>query len=279
MRIVIVSGTLEALAPITHFGDEKTGSSPILRTLSVYEPSINDIIDLPVLSGNAIRGMLRRLLITDLLQQLEFTNPSTKLHHCLYTGGVLESSSDTYGTIDLNLKNRVRESLPPLALFGTAIGNQMIQGCLRVEFAFPVCRERLVYLPPELANDPRAQKPAREFTSIVFKTRRDDLRAERDEDEQAVQMKVDYEAFIPGTLFTHRFVLTYPNELELSCFAHLLELWREQPYVGGKLASGHGLLRIQYDYPYTPDAYLHYLTNNKPQIVQLLTELGEKLGA
>jgi hypothetical protein len=118
----------------------------------------------------------------------------------------------------------------------------------------------------------------REFTSIVFKTRRDDLRAERDENEQAVQMKVDYEAFIPGTLFTHRFVLIYPNELELSCFAHLLELWREQPYVGGKLASGHGLVRIQYDYPYTPDAYLHYLANNKPKIVQLLTELGEKLG-
>jgi hypothetical protein len=279
MRIITVSGTLEALAPITHFGDEKTGSSPILRTLSVYEPTINDIIDLPVLSGNAIRGMLRRLLITDLLQQLEFANPSTKLHHCLYTGGVLESSSDAYGTIDLNLKNRVRESLPPLALFGTAIGNQMIQGCLRVEFAFPVCHERLAYLPPELANDPRAQKRAREFTSIVFKTRRDDLRAERNEDEQAVQMKVDYEAFIPGTLFTHRFVLTYPNELELSCFARLLELWREQPYVGGKLASGHGLVRIQYDYPHTPDAYLRHLANNKTQIVQLLAELGDKLGA
>ena len=87
MRTITVDGTMEAQSPIVHFGDEKTGSSPILHTLAVYFPAENEIIDLPVISGNAIRGMLRRLVMEDLLERTRYENRSTKLHHAclLYT--------------------------------------------------------------------------------------------------------------------------------------------------------------------------------------------------
>ena len=279
MRTIAIDGVIEALSPIVHFGDEKTGSSPTLRTIAVYSPTDDAIIDLPVISGNAIRGMLRRLVMADMLERVGYQLNSTKLHHALFTGGILESTDEASGVLDLALKNRVRERIPPLALFGTALGNQMIRGCLTVEFAFPVCAERREYLPPALAADPRARRSVREWTAFSFKTRRDDLRAERAEDEQAVQMKVDYEHFVVGTLFSHRFVLIEPSALELSCFAHMLDLWRERPYVGGKAASGHGKLRIVYDCPATPDAYLRYLETEQQSIRELLDEIGGKLGA
>ena len=279
MRTITIDGTLETLSPLVHFGDEKTGSSPTLHTLAVYCPAYNEIIDLPVISGNAIRGMLRRLLMHDMLHRIHYQCNSIKLHHILFTGGVLESTNETTGALDLALKNRVRETIPPVALFGCAIGNQMIHGRLIVEFAFPVCLERKDYLPADLQADPRAQRPAREFTTFNFKTRRDDLKAEREADEQAVQMKVDYESFVVGALFTHKFHLNDPTDLELSCFAHLLSLWQHRPYAGGKLASGHGQLRIHYNCPYTADAYLDYLANHAQTIVDLLNELGGKFGA
>jgi hypothetical protein len=79
-----------------------------------------------------------------------------------------------------------------------------------------------------------------------FITRRDDLREEREEDEQAVQMKVDYECFVPGTKFYHRFVLQLPDQLQLSCFGRILDLFEAMPYIGGRSSSGDGKVMLNY---------------------------------
>lgn len=275
-KFVEIEGTVTALTPIFHGGDEKTGSTPVLRTIMVYVEGLGEI-PIPYLSGNGIRGKLRRLAMKDFLDLVGFEIKNTKLYHSLFSGGVLESTEKTTGYIDLTLRKRIRDHIPPAALFGCAIGNQMIQGILTVEHMWPICDEYRPYLPKAYQSDPRAYQPIRTFTDQSFITRRDDLRAERQEEEQAVQMKVDYECFVPGTKFYHRFVLHLPDELQLSCFGRVLELFETIPYVGGRSSSGDG--KIMLNYRIRPDAnsYLEFVKEKKDDIVKLLAELEEKL--
>jgi len=277
VRVVRIEGTIEALSPIQHAGDEKTGSTPVLRSITHWDPLQGRHVRLPFVSGNAIRGVLRRLVFRDLLQRIGLADLAPKLHHALFSGGVLESTDETGGIVELELRRRVRAAVPPLGLFGCTVANQMIPGCLRVRHGMPVCAEYRAYLPEHLSADPRAEHSVRTFTDVAFATRRDDLRAERDEDEQAVQMKVDFEAFVPGTLFTHGFALVYPSELEVSCLGHVLGLWAEQPYIGGKAGSGYGEVRLSYDPVPDPAAYLAWCAEEAEAMREALGEIGGRL--
>ncbi len=274
-RTLSIPGTIEARSQIVHGGDEKTGSTPVLRSIMHYDPLTGREVRLPFISGNAIRGYLRRLVMRDMVAQLGITLDNPKLFHALMTGGVLESTDETTGMVDLALRARVRDLVPPLGLFGTAIGNQMVPGCLKVDHAMPICREYAAYLDDE-ANDPRASRPIRSFTDISFATRKDELRAEREDDEQAMQMLVEFEAFIAGTKFVHGFTLVYPSALEAACLGRAVELWREQPYVGGKSGSGYG--RIAMAYTGLPDAapYLAHLERGRAEIAEVLGSLFGK---
>lgn len=277
MRTIRIDGWIEAQSPLVHFGDEKTGSTPILRTIPIWDPAQNRRVPVPIVSGNAIRGVLRRLVMRDMLDRLSYNLQSTKLHHALFTGGLLESTDETSGEVDLAFRREVRDGIPALALFGTALGNQMIPSCLKVSHAYPYCREVRAILPPGL-EDARLEYPARHFTFASFHTRRDELRAEREEDEQAMQMLVEYEAFVPGTRFAHGFVLVNPSDLEVSCLAHVLALWREVPFIGGKSGSGEGRIAFGYDCPFAPQPYTDYLSEQRDALVALLDKIAERLG-
>lgn len=272
-----IEGTVTALAPIFHGGDEKTGSTPVLRTIMVYIDGMGEV-PIPYLSGNSIRGKLRRLIMQDFLDLVEHEITNAKLHHALFSGGVLESTDDSSGgVIDLAFRKKVRNLIPPAAVFGCAVGNQMIQGILTVEHMWPICEEYAPYLPEKYRKDSRATKPVRTFTDQSFITRRDDLRAERREDEQAVQMKVDYECFVPGTKFYHRFVLLLPDELQKSCFGRVLDLFEAMPYIGGRSSSGDGKVMLNYENRPEAGLYLEFLREKKDEIKQLLAELEAKL--
>jgi CRISPR/Cas system CSM-associated protein Csm3 (group 7 of RAMP superfamily) len=92
-------------------------------------------------------------------------------------------------------------------------------------------------------------------------------------------MKVDFECFVPGTKFYHWFALEYPNDIELSCFAHAMELFKSSPYVGGKSGTGHGEIEFHYEglEELDPSAYLQFLEDKKDEIVQLLKEIEKAL--
>ncbi len=277
MQVRMVEGRVTALAPLHHGGDEKTGSTPVLRTVMCYVEGQGQV-PIPFVSGNSVRGRLRRLVMKDLLDSVDYELTNPKVHHALFSGGVLETTEEKEsGVIDLAFRQAVRDVLPPAALFGCALGNQMVQGILIVEHLWPICEETAPNLPERFRRDERARLPVRAFCDQSFITRRDDLRAEREEGEQAVQMKVDYECFSPGTRFYHRFALSSPNALEESCLGHVIGLWQQSPYIGGRSSSGDGKLRL--DYERVPDAgpYQIYLREAKADIRKMLKELEARL--
>lgn len=290
METIRVKGNWKALAPITHFGSEEYGTTKLIHVQpTIIHDSITQEIaidNIPCIHGNAIRGMLRRLLLDDFLTQINYDLKSKKVYHFLFTGGLLEAIDDKdKGSINLTTKKQIRKYIPPISILGSALGNQMIQGKLKVGIGNIVCDETKHYIEETVDSSFSAYN----LKSTDFGTRLDDLEiglqisenedVEDKEPEQHNQMKYDFEALIRGTRFTHEFILEDMLPHEKGCFMRMLELWNERPYIGGKSGTGYGLIEFDYNIPEEvnpSDDYLEYLEENKDDIQTFLVSLCNK---
>lgn len=265
---------VEVLTPLHTSGNEKTGSTPVLRT--VFIQTEYGEIPMPYVSGNSLRGRLRRYLMIDFLNLLGIdpNEISKTMYHSLFSGGALEAGDEGEQVIDLDFRREFRQKIVPISLFGCSIKNQMIPGKMKVSHLFPICLEYQKFLPPHIIEKVGGLRSIREYTDEVFFTRRDDLKAKREEDEQAIQMKVDYEVFVPGTKFYSFFILEYPNEIELSCFARMLKLFELSPFLGGKSNIGDGEVRFDYGLDITDEKYLQYVEENKDEIRKFIKAIS-----
>jgi len=287
MIIHKIEGVLTALSPIFHGGNEKTGSTVLLNRLKFIvdgKPT-----EVPIVTGNSVRGRLRRLLTRDFLENVEYAMDLTqksyqKLYHTLFAGGVLTSVEEESesGVIDLNLKARIVKNILPLRLFGASYGNQMIEGRVLIGHLLPICKELREYTGID------SDISFYQLITHAFQTRRDELRVckkrgkDKDEDEETVQMIVEYECFAPGTKFYHEIILTTTPEselIDLSALHRAIELWKQVPTIGGKSSIGFGKLRIEYKWPKDVDdkPYLEFIKKNKDEIQKALDELREVL--
>lgn len=277
METLRFKGNLTALSPIHHGGSEDYGTTKLILTLPtvIINPLTGkeEIDNIPTIHGNAIRGYLRRLIMDDFLTQLDYELDSKKVYHFLFTGGILEAlDSKDKGAINLSLKKEIRELIPPISLVGSALGNQMIQGKLKVGMADIVCAETKHYIEEYSDYDFSAYN----LKGSDFGTRLDDLKeGKTEEDEQAHQMKYEFETLIRGTKFTHEFILEDCNSIEKACFHRMMSLWGERPYLGGKSGTGYGKVRLDYQGidDLTDISYLNYLHDRKEEISNLLDEL------
>ena len=282
MRVYVIRGIHTALSPVFHGGSEKTGAVVLLNRLKFIvdgKPT-----DVPIISGNQVRGRLRRLLTADFLELAGYTmdlgqKSYQKLYHTLFAGGVLEAVEEESesAVVDLNLKFRIVKYVLPLRLFGCSYANQMIEGRVLVGHMLPVCRELKDYTGIE------SDISFYQLIARAFQTRRDELRVARtEEEEQAVQALIEYECFAPGTKFYHEIRLETTREeelLDLSTLYRAVELWKQNPFIGGKSSIGFGKLRIEYEWPRPVNSkpYMEFVEKNRDEIVKVLEELREAL--
>ena len=289
METKVIKGNLTALAPIHHGGSEDYGTTKLILQMPTIIKNPNtgeeEVDNIPAIHGNAIRGYLRRLIMDDFLTLLDYELDSKKIYHFLFTGGLLEAvDPKDKGAINLKLKKELRELIPPISLLGSALGNQMIQGKLKVSIADIVCAETKHYI------DDYADYTFSSYNlkASDFGTRLDDLKGDYDETEeetgdkkekeQAHQMKYEFETLIRGTKFTHEFTLEDCDEVEKAVFKRMMLLWAERPYLGGKSGTGYG--KVKLDYPeveeWSDEAYLNYVHDNEERIKSFLDDLVGK---
>lgn len=265
METKIIKGNFTAETPIHHGGSDDYGTTKLILTLPCIVK--DEIIEIPAIHGNAIRGYLRRLIMQDFFDNLNYKLNSKKLYHFFFTGGMLEANKKDAGSINLSLKKDLRKHIPAISLFGSALGNQMIQGKMKVGIGELVCNE--------LKDNYNLS--AYNLKSTDFGTRLNDLKETSEEDEQAHQMKYEFETIIKGSKFIHEFVLEDCNTVEKSCFARMFHLWEKRPYIGGKSNVGYG--KISLDYPeiadYNEKEYLDYLKDNQEDITGFIDGLCE----
>ena len=217
----------------------------------------------PVVSGNGIRGVLRRLAHYDFCQRVGIAKLAAERYHQLFTGGAITGET---GEESLEARRAFIAADPMIGLFGSAIGNQTMHGALVVGQASPECREK--------GTGPASYH---ELLEIVFGTRLDSEKLESQLDvvgaeskERATQMLYQYETLVAGTRLRHHFALRGTDPLLVSAFWHLLSLFVESPYVAARAAIGHGALDLTALAAQIPaggaDLYLAHLADNQASI-------------
>lgn len=249
-------------SPISH-NDEVSLSTttPFRRIRMVHE---NKVMDVPVYTGNAWRGLLRRAAAKDFVEKLELQNLTPDLYHILFAGGFLAKGAA--GDIDVGFKKAIRKYIPYLSVFGGATGNTIIEGRLSVGILMPVAKETAVYTGIE------SDHSVYEYLDVIFYTHRDDFE-ESDIANDTVQMKYETEVLIPGTVLVSQLILDSDNEVELGALGAALEAWLGTSILGGRNAVGHGKVEAEFipKIP-NPKSYHEYLQRNKEEIIDFLKE-------
>jgi len=283
-----------ACEPISHCG-ETAGISTQFNRIKVIS-GIGEVEDVPVVSGNSIRGQFRDLLAAHLLTTLGIEQCSKPAFRLLFSGGVLAKQS-AKAPADLALQ--LREMLPHVALLGASVGNRMLASCLTVGMFIPIAHETTDYLPKALREFVHAS--VYDLLQEESYTRREDAKDtrynhflaadERDPDGDAEQPEVNasqqlryhVETLSTGTNFYWHFFLRNASELVEGAFITALRLFAAYPALGGKLATGHGLVEMLFENGWKispwafslPEAqhYEEYLRDNAREIKLLLDSI------
>ena len=254
-------------SPLCHFGDERMGTMQVLRTMKFL---VGDkYIDVPVYSGNAFRGILRRYSMKYYIDLLELPDGiSTKLFYMLFSGGAITSGT-RYEKIED--KREMRKMCPPLALFGTAIGDQITEGKLKCGILKPICNELNDY------NTSQSDISIYNMLEDIFYTRRDDLKSQskieikikekEKKNEHPIQMKYEIQTLSTGTILEGKIIIENENNIEKACIFSTLHQLDKIPYIGGKSATGHGEIELTYNKE-AFDLYEQYIKENKNKIIE-----------
>lgn len=275
MNNIKVDIRMKLLSPLSHFGDERLGTMQIMRTNKFKYNG--EFIDIPVYSGNGFRGQFRRIAMRDYLEKLGIADEgiSEKLYYTLFTGGSLAGGSRYE---EVGNRRRLREMCPPLALLGTAIGDQILQGKMKSPIFLPICKETAEYTGEE------SDISFYDMLEEVFYTRKDDLKSveynvtqDEKKKENPTQMKYEMQCLSAGTELTGTIIVENVNEVEESMVNATLKKLQETPFIGGKSSAGHGEVDINYDELANKEIYCNYLEENKEEIRQWIREVEKAL--
>jgi CRISPR/Cas system CSM-associated protein Csm3 (group 7 of RAMP superfamily) len=282
-----ITGEATARSPIHTGGNESAGNMQLFRRQSVYSPERDELTEVPFIHGNSVRGHLRRLLMRDMVERLDYTVRDERLYHSLFGGGMLQK--DGKAEIDAGIRRRVRRDVPPLDLLGTSIGNQMFSGTVEVGMLYPRVAEL------NFRNRESVDRGLNDFIGDDFGTRMDqtpddlglsDVAFDRDadgegqgsDDDQSQQQIFELETIVAGTQFEHTFTLkSHASRVGRACLVHGIDLWTDEARIGGWAAAGLGELALDYDVDLdAAEPYLDHLAENRDQIVATLDDLSRK---
>lgn len=254
------SGTLTAVSSIAHAGETR-GTISLLRRELLVGPD-GELVHVPVISGNTLRGRLRRLgeeLLRDAVGYEGQLHPAAA--HALRGGGSLAKSS--HEPLSGSRLQRLRELVPQIGVFGAAAGGTIISGALDVGKVVPHLAETTY------VTGVASTRSAFSATQLECYTRQDDstshdfvdvldghaepVEVVRDETGRPVaptdggrggnQMLFHVETFPAGTTFSTWLRLRRASAVELSFFGDLVASFTREGRLGGRVAIGHGMVR------------------------------------
>lgn len=276
MQTLIYEGVMTALSSIAHSGGESIGIESKLRRERFVQPD-GSVEEVPVLSGNGLRGMLRDRGMWHMCRELGYgvneeagkiQGLSLSAFYFLFSGGMLGEGA---AGIDVDYARKLRDTIPLVSIFGGAVGNQILPGKLKVGKAIPICAETNHLLPQQYQNGGHS---IWDSLQLEMYTRKDDEKNEKLRtvitgnalkqlgDKSPVEL-LDYsvakaerppqqmmyytETFAPGTRFHWKLVLEDVTDIEYDAFMTTLAEFSRLPYVGGKSSVGLGEVSIKFD--------------------------------
>lgn len=267
------SGTVTAVTSIAHIGETRSTIS-MLRREQVIQPDLTSVL-VPIISGNSVRGRLRRIgeeLLRDVLGYEGHLSLSAA--HALRSGGSLTKVAGE--PLSGSRLADVRANLPLIGVFGAAAGGRIIDGCLQVG--------KLIPLVTETNHLTGAQSTLDSMTIVQLEhyTRLDDTDSHDYPvtiDQAAAvadtQMLYRLETFRAGTQFHCVIHLHRPSVLEAAFFADVLAHFTGRALIGGRLAIGMGQAHLDLapSHPVPEFDWIAHLHANREAALTALTHL------
>lgn len=232
-------GTAVAVSSVLQ-GAETLGTVTYLRRERFLLPD-NTIEDIPVISGNSWRGILRRTVADLWWEAVGQPRMTMAVMHAIWAGGALAKST---GQPLTGLRaQELKAACLPVGIFGAAGGGRILDGCIQIGKMIPVCQETRHAIPEKYVND---NLPSIwDLTQIEYYSKvppTDMERIETNEEGELLPMRFGIETFIPGTVFYTWLNLSWPTDEELSLMLEGLDCYFKNPRVGGMGRAGHGNL-------------------------------------
>ena len=133
---IIAEMTLKSPLHHSEFGRAASNVVGTRKMPVMHEGAIDHV---PVISGNALRGRMRRIVMRDLLDLcgLEIGAPGyDRIYAAVANGGTLTGSDANVEPVKIRQQRAI---CPPLSLFGAALYTSMLPGRMSVGICWPVC--------------------------------------------------------------------------------------------------------------------------------------------
>ena len=311
MRITTTwTGTLQASSSIAHDG-ERRGTVSLLRRERLVTPG-GEFVHVPVISGNALRGSLRRtacdLFVEALSLEGELSLPAAQLLRA--GGGALHKSSKA--PLTGSRLARLRQLVPPVAVFGGTAGSRTLSGALQVGKVIPHLAEtaHLITSTPPPGVDPTASRSSAlpdvfTATQLETYTRAEDteavlsvtavpIRADGSLEARAVldsptgstgasgAMLYRIETFPAGTRFDTWVQLLRADPIASDFVHDVLQTFTSGGRLGGRRGIGHGRFTADWTITTSPPSqagaadgtdWREQLLGHREEILELLAAL------
>lgn len=266
--------SIRLMAPLSHgtFDASDIGNASAIRREPIV--GLDGCPRVPVVSGNALRGRIRRVVMRDLLGRGKARERLTgarwdRLYAALANGGHLDRSEPS---ISPERIRALRESLPALSVLGSALYSWMLPGRCSVGLCWPVCAET-ISAGLTVAPDGLPVLAAEDLVTEISHTRHID----RDEHDPAVSgvtpMPVTVEALCTGAVLQSD-VLFEPaaTSVEQSVIAYGLDRLAS---LGGKAGAGLGRVEVTHDGDASPyEGWLGMVEDLDDRLCDLADTLG-----
>lgn len=255
---------MKAISPISHYSDERAGNIAMLRRFAIIHD--NQRVEVPVISGNSLRGQLRRVAARRTMELAGIDRLKTPAWHGLFSGGALVAGKSDHAHRVADIQ-RLRDVVPMVALFGASLSTEIIPGNLRSDIVWPVCAETAA-----ITGIP-ASMSCNEMIQSIFYTRRDDGRLEVAEGDQHTsdQMIFEGEAIAAGAELVGGLHLVRATTLAAGCLMDALSHWQKTATLGGMGSRGHGRVAVEIDLDAELAAtYRQHMSEHADQVGELL---------
>ncbi|MFD1848937.1 hypothetical protein [Oceanobacillus bengalensis] len=245
----------------------------------------------PAVSGNSIRHIWRESLVDITLHTLGLKRkdlPKNVLE-TLVSGGGMDAADAKKNddeeekqekaklkrkaiqpSVPILVRDRetLRATIPILSLFGCSYGNRMLSGIVNVGWAIPALKQT-EHITNIESNIPFSE----EITSFQMMTRQDPLKEENTEEQKSRQSIYYMEVVSPGIPFAHSYDINLSTPVERSAMQLAINMFKNNPYLGGKSSTGHGKVHTDKWYAHLaepPSLYIEFLKENRDVLVEYI---------